>query len=83
MKKKQGRWPEETKTPLAKVRGSLSIERAAVAMDITGRTLSRYENGDTDVPMKIADKMAKLYNVSIDVIYKALQETWEKFPSKF
>ena len=81
--KGQGRWPVESKTPLAKIRGSLSIERAAVAMDITGRTLSRYENGDTDVPMKIADKMAKLYNVSIDVIYKALQDTWEKFPNKF
>ena len=51
-------------------------DRAAVAMDITGRTLSRYENGDTDVPIKIADRMAKLYNVFIDVIYKALQDTW-------
>ena len=73
-----GRWPEEKRKPLAKLRGSLTIEKAAVAMEITGRTLSRYENGTADVPMKIADKMVKLYGVSIETIYHALQETWAK-----
>lgn len=72
------RWPEEKKTPLAKLRGGLTIEKAAVAMDITGRTLSRYENGMADVPMKIVDKMIKLYQVSIETIYRALKETWAK-----
>ena len=73
-----GRWPEEKKTPPAKLRGRLTIEKAAVAMDITGRTLSRYENGTADVPMKVVDKMVKLYQVSIERIYHALQETWVK-----
>ncbi len=76
MIKGQGRWPEENKNPLARVRGDLSIERAAVAMNITGRTLSRYENGMTDVPMKIVDKMIHLYHVPIEVIYQALKDTW-------
>jgi DNA-binding XRE family transcriptional regulator len=76
MKKRQGRWPEENKNPLAKIRGGLTIERAAVAMGITGRTLSRYENGMTDVPMKVADKMVHLYQVPIEVIYQAVKDTW-------
>ena len=76
MIKGQGRWPEENKNPLARVRGDLSIERAAVAMNITGRTLSRYENGMTDVPMKTVDKMIHLYHVPIEVIYQALKDTW-------
>lgn len=76
MKKKQGRWPEENKNPLAKIRGGLSIEKAAVAMNITGRTLSRYENGMTDVPMKVADKMVNLYRVPIEVVYQAMKDTW-------
>ena len=71
-----GRWPEEKKNPLAKVRGRLTIEQAAVAMGITGRTLSRYESGITDVPMKIVDKMVKLYQVPIETIYAALKEMW-------
>lgn len=83
MKNKIGRWPEENKNPLAKVRGDLSIEKAAVAMNITGRTLSRYENGRTDVPMKVVDKMVKLYRVPIEVIYQALKDTWSMVADKF
>ena len=82
MKRKQGRWPEESKTPLGKVRGELTIERAAIAMEITGRTLSRYENGMTDVPMKVVDKMVKLYKVPIEVIYQALKDTWTIMSNK-
>ena len=76
MKDNSSRWPKEKKTPLARLRGNLSIERAAVAMDITGRTLQRYEHGDTDLPMKVADKMMRLYRVSIEQIYHALTEMW-------
>ena len=79
MKKMVGRWPDELKPPLARLRGGISIEKAAVAMDITGRTLQRYEHGDTDVPMKVVDKMTRLYNVSIEEIYDALKEMWGCF----
>ena len=76
MKKKGGRWPEDAKTPLARLRGDLTIEKAAVAMGTTSRTLQRYEHGDTDVPMKIAAKMMQLYCVSIVQIYDAMVEMW-------
>lgn len=71
-----GRWPEEEKTPLARLRGDLTIEKAAVAMGTTSRTLQRYEHGDTDVPMKIVAKMMRLYCVSLEQIYGALVEMW-------
>ena len=45
MKKKACRWPEDDKTPLARLRGGLSIEKAVVSMGMTSRTLQRYEHG--------------------------------------
>ena len=68
------RWLEENRSALAKIRSrsGLSIERAAVSMNITSRTLSRYENGNNDVPMLIADKMSRLYGVGIEEIRNAV-----------
>ena len=76
MKKKACRWPEDDKTPLARLRGGLSIEKAAVSMGMTSRTLQRYEHGETDVPMKIVAKMMQLYRVSLEQVYDALSEMW-------
>ena len=76
MQKKSGRWPDDGKTPLAILRGDITIEKAAVAMNITSRTLLRYEHGQTDVPMKTVDKMMRLYHVSLEQIYQALNELW-------
>ena len=77
------RWLEENRSALAKIRSrkGLSIEKAAVSMDITSRTLARYENGITDLPMRIANKMTKLYDVGIEEIKNAvinMEEDGEK-----
>ena len=71
------RWNDEDRTMLAKIRSKadLSMERAAILMDITGRTLARYENGVTDVPMGIAEQMARLYKVSFEDIRQAILAT--------
>lgn len=68
----------EDNMPLAKirVRAGFSQERAAVAIDITGRTLARYEHGVSDVPMRVAEKMSVLYRVPFETIRKAVNDTW-------
>ena len=68
------RWNTEKLSALAKLRNNkgLSREKAAVLMDISGLTLARYENGITDLPMRIADKMTKLYDVGIEEIKNAV-----------
>ena len=68
------RWNNENLSLLAKLRNKtgLSREKAAVLMDISGLTLARYENGINDVPMRIADKMTKLYGVNIEEIRNAV-----------
>lgn len=68
--------------PLAKirVRAGLSQERAAVAIDITGKTLARYEHGVSDVPMRVAEKMSVLYRVPFETIRKAVNDTWLSRP---
>ena len=71
------RWNDEDRTMLAKIRSqaNLSMEKAAILMEVTGRTLARYENGVTDVPMGIAEQMAKLYKVSFEDIRQAILAT--------
>jgi len=68
------RWDKEKLSLLARLRTNkgLSREKAAVLMNISGLTLARYENGITDLPMKIADKMTKLYGVQIEEIKNAV-----------
>ena len=72
----------EDNMPLAKirVRAGFSQERAAVAIDITGKTLARYEHGVSDVPMRVAEKMSALYRVPFETIRKAVNETWLSRP---
>ena len=68
------RWRQEDLSILAKMRNrkGLSREKAAVLMNISGLTLARYENGINDIPMRIADKMTKLYGVKIEEIRDAI-----------
>ena len=72
----------EDNMPLAKIRirAGFSQERAAVAIDVTGKTLARYEHGVSDVPMRIAEKMSVLYRVPFETIRKAVNETWLSRP---
>lgn len=68
------RWKQEDLSVLANLRNrsGLSREKAAVLMNISGLTLARYENGISDVPMRIADKMTRLYGVQIEEIRNAI-----------
>lgn len=65
-------------SPLARIRvqAGYSQEKAAVLIDITGKTLARYEHGVSDVPMRIAEKMAVLYRVPFETIRKAINDIW-------
>ena len=68
------RWNDEDRSALALIRhnAGYTIETAAVAMTITSRTLARYENGVTDIPMSIAEKMSKIYKVPFEDIRQAV-----------
>lgn len=72
------RWTDKDRSPLAKLRADAgySIETAAVALEITARTLGRYENAYTDVPSRLLGKIAALYRVSRDEVLTALDGTW-------
>ena len=72
------RWTDEDRTPLAMVRTSagFSMEKAAVKVGIASRTLARYEYGISDITMKIAEKIAEIYNVPFEKIREAVKETW-------
>lgn len=69
-------------SPLAKLRvnAGYSQEKAAVLIDITGKTLARYEHGVSDVPMRVAEKMAVLYRVPFESIRKAVNDIWLSKP---
>ena len=73
------RWKDEDRTMLARIRAKsgLSMEKAAISMDITSRTLARYENGINDVPMGIAEKMSSLYGVPFEEIRQAVIQAKE------
>ena len=74
------RWPDDDRTPLAQIRvkAGYTIETAAVALGITGRTLGRYEKAQTDVPSRTLGKMIPLYNVNCNEILTAINDTWLK-----
>lgn len=76
------RWNDEDRMPLAKVRADagFSMERAAVAVGVASRTLARYENAVSDIPMRVAEKLSQVYRVPFDVIRKAASDTWELRP---
>lgn len=71
------RWNEENRTPLGKVRANagFSIEKAAVTINISSHSLLRYENGITDLPLRIAEKLCNLYKVPFETIRQAIKET--------
>ena len=70
------------KTPLAKLRVkydiNLTVSKAAKKMGITSNVLMRYENGISDVPAQIVDKMSFFYGVSRDVVLQSVLDTWAK-----
>ena len=72
------RWTDEDRTPLALVRADagFSMEKAAVEVGIASRTLARYEYGISDITMRIAEKLAEIYNVPFEKIRKAVKDTW-------
>lgn len=71
------RWDYEDRTPLAKIRSNtgLNLEKAAVAIGISSKSLARYEHGIHDIPMRIAEKLAMLYRVPFDIIRQAVNDT--------
>ena len=54
-----------------------SRNKAAVLLDIGLTTLTRYENGDNDVPFGIGEKMTVLYNVPFEDVRLAIRDTKE------
>ncbi len=71
------RWPDEDKTPLAKLRAKAGFtrEEAAAILKVVMMTLYRYERGKTDIPLGVAENMATLYNIPFDELRKAARET--------
>ena len=71
------RWDNKNREPLAILRANagFSAERAAQFLNIVMMTLYRYENGINDIPLTIAEKMAKLYKVPFDDIREAARNT--------
>ena len=72
------RWDKDKMKPLAAIRfeAGYTMEKAAVAAGMTSRTLGRYENGITDIPMRMAERLAELYRVPFEKIRQAVNETW-------
>ena len=68
--------------PLAQLRSlnrrDFTMEKAAKAMEINIKTLWSYENGRSDVPAQIVDKMSFFYGVSRDVVLQSVLDTWAK-----
>ena len=71
------RWPDEDKTPLAKLRAKAGFtrEEAAAILNVVMMTLYRYERGKTDIPLGVAENMANLYNIPFDELRKAARDT--------
>lgn len=46
----------------------LTQETIAHALNITQRTYSRYENGDSNIPLEILVKIAEYHNTSTDYL---------------
>ena len=67
------RWTNAERTQLAKIRANAGFTRqqAAVYLDVALNTLGRYENGDGEMPMDIAEDMSILYKVPFEEIRKA------------
>ena len=68
-----GRWTNADRTPLAVLRANAGFTRtqAAVYLDVALNTLGRYETGQGEIPLDIAEDMAILYKVPFDAIRQA------------
>lgn len=53
----------------ARVNSNLTIVQAAQLLDINKDTLSRLERNSSDISISLAQKMGKLYHVSMDNLY--------------
>lgn len=67
------RWDNSDRTPLAKLRADAGFTRnqASVLLDVALNTLGRYETGQSELPLDIAEDMTLLYNVPFDAIRNA------------
>ena len=67
------RWTNADRTPLAIIRTNAGFTRtqASVLLDVALNTLGRYETGEGEVPLDIAEDMSTLYKVSFDNIRSA------------
>lgn len=65
--------------PLAVLRKAAGLSRnaAAVYLGIGLTTLTRYENGENDMPFGVGEKMAVLYNTLFENVRNAVRETKE------
>ena len=73
------RWSNNDRTALGILRNNagLSREAAATTMNLSLSTFIRYETGESDIPMGIAELMAILYRVPFDEIRNAIQNVKE------
>jgi len=64
------RWSNADRTPLGALRSDAGLTRpqAAVALGVAPDTLRRYELGQAELPLGIAEDLAKLYKVPFDDI---------------
>lgn len=76
------RWNDADRTPLAQLRNKAGFTRnqASVLLDIALNSLGRYETGQSELPLDIAEDMSTLYNVHFDEIRGACAAT--RKPSK-
>ena len=67
------RWKNADRTPLAVLRANAGLSRnqASVLLDVALNTLGRYETGEGEVPLDIAEDMSILYKVPFDNIRNA------------
>jgi DNA-binding XRE family transcriptional regulator len=71
------RWTDEKRNPLGRLRADagMSQAEASVKLGIGIHSLVRYEAGNSDLSMRLAEQMAVLYDVPFEDIRKAVAET--------
>ena len=69
------RWSNEDRNALGILRNNAGLSREAVAttLNMSLSTLIRYEIGESDIPMGVAESMAVLYHVPFDTIREAIK----------
>ena len=65
----------ETYKSLSQLRGKTSRSRVAEAIGITVQAIGNYERGDRFPSPLVMEKLASLYNVSVDHIFFACKDT--------